>query len=346
MHSQIHSRPVRFPSLCAAALLALAWAGAASANVLLVGNKSGASVSALDLDTGKELLRLDVGTGPHEIVVSHDSRLAVVSNYGQATPGNTLSVIDWPERKLLRTVDLGADKRPHGIRFVPGTSRVVVTTEDSNRLLVVDLETGEVEKRIDVGAGKAHMVVLSPDGRRAYITHVEGGSLSVVDLDQGHKLAAIAVGNGTEGIAITPDGRHLWVSNRGDNTVAVIDTGSHKVVQRLPTGEFPIRVVITADGKHALVTCAKSAQLAVFDIDAQREVTRIALAQPDKTYRKTMLGTAALPIGAILSPDGRRAFVAISGGDEIAVIDTQTWQVQARWPTGPEPDALAIAVTK
>ncbi len=55
-----------------------------------------------------------------------------------------------------------------------------------------------------------------------------------------------------------------------------------------------------------------------------------------------MLGKAALPIGVIADPDRARVYVAISGGNEIAVIDTNSWKVVERWKTGKEPDALGI----
>lgn len=328
---------------CLAGLLLGALPMAHAADVLLVGNKAGASVSALDMVNGKELLKLPVGTGPHEVIVAGDGRLAVVGNYGaQGKANNSLSVIDWPTRKVVRTIDLGQDSRPHGIRFFPDNQRIVVTTEDSERLLVVDLAQGKVLARIDVGGGQPHMVVLSADASRAYVTHVKGGSLSVVDLVQHRKLASVPTGNSTEGIAIEPSGKHVWVSNREDDEVALVDTQTLKVVDRIKTGRFPIRIVMTPDGKHALVSCAKSAELSVIDVANKREIKRIDLARKGAVYRETLLGAAALPIGAVVAPDGKRAFVAISGGDEIAVIDTATWSVQARWPAGPEPDALAI----
>lgn len=329
--------------LCLAALLVGGLPLAHADDLLLVGNKDGASVSALSLQDGRQMLRLPVGTGPHEVIVAADGRLAVVGNYGaQGVANNTLSVIDWPARKVLRTIDLGQDSRPHGIRFLPDNRRIVVTTEDSERLLVVDLPDGKVLQRIDVGGGQPHMVVLSPNADRAYVTHVKGGSLSVVDLAQQRKIASIPTGNSTEGIAINQAGTEVWVSNREDNEVAIVDTQSLKVIDRIKTGNFPIRIVMTPDGKYALVTCAKSAELAVIDVAQKREVKRVNLAREGAKYRETLLGAAALPIGAVVSPDGKRAFVAISGGDEVAVIDTATWTVQARWKAGPEPDALAI----
>jgi len=312
-------------------------------DVLLVGNKAGASVSALETKEGKELVRIPVGTGPHEVIVAGNGQLAVVGNYGaQAVANNSLSVIDWPSRTVVRTIDLGQDSRPHGIRFLPDDQRIVVTTEGSERLLLVDLVQGKVLERIEVGGGKPHMVALSPSADRAYVTHVDSGSLSVVDLTQNRKIASIPTGNSTEGIAVNRAGTQVWVSNREDNEVAIVDAKRLEVVERIKTGLFPIRIVMTPDDQYALVTCAKSAELAVIDVVGKREIKRIGLAREGAHYRHTLLGAEALPIGAVVSPDGKRAFVAISGADEIAVIDTATWTIEGRWPTGPEPDALAI----
>lgn len=338
-----HAPHTLFTRTCLAALL-LAGASLAHADdLLLVGNKDGASVSALSLKDGKQVLRLPVSTGPHEVIVAADGRLAVVGNYGaQGVANNRLSVIDWPSRKVVRTIDLGQDSRPHGIRFLPDNHRVVVTTEDSERLLVVDLAQGKVLQRIAIGGGQPHMVVLSPTADRAYVTHVKDGSLSVVDLAQQRKIATVPTGHSTEGIAINQAGTEVWVSNREDNDVAIVDTRTLQVTDRIKTGQFPIRIVMTPDGQYALVTCAKSAELAVIDVAQKREVRRVNLAFEGAQYRKTLLGAAALPIGAVVSADGKHAYVAISGGDEVAVIDTATWTVQARWPAGPEPDALAL----
>ncbi|MBK4994588.1 beta-propeller fold lactonase family protein [Pseudomonas sp. S37] len=333
----------RFRHLALAGALLACAPLAQAGDVLLVGNKADASVSALDVSNGKELLRLQVGTGPHELVVAGNGQLAVVGNYGaHGTANNTLSVIDWPARTVVRTIDLGKDSHPHGIRFLPDSQRVVVTSEDSERLLIVDLAQGKVLDRIEVGGGKPHMVALSPGADRAYVTHVDSGSLSVVDLLHKKKLSDIPTGNGSEGIAVTPTGSQVWVSNREGNEVVIVDAQRLEVTDRIRTGLFPIRIAMTPDGKYALVTCAKSAELAVIDVAAKREIKRISLAREGDEYRETMLGAEALPIGAVVSPDGKRAYVAISGGDQVAVIDTANWSEKARWPTGPEPDALAI----
>lgn len=329
-------------ALLSAALM-LGLAGAALADsALLVGNKAAASVHALDLATGERLAQFTTGEGPHEIEVSPDGKLAVVSDYGAQAAGNSLTVIDWPGRAVLRRIDLGTHTRPHGMRFTSDGKRLVVTTEGSGSLTVVDVHAGKVAGNIAVGDGLPHMVALSPDGRFAYATQLRAGSLSVVDLESGSKQRDVATGRGAEGLAVSPDGAEIWVGNRDEDNVTVIDAASFEVVATLDSKGFPIRVTMTPDGRHVLVTNARAAELAVFDRAVRKQVATVVLAREGAEYRPSMLGETALPIGALVAPDGRRAFVAISGGDEVAVIDTATWQVTGYWATGREPDALGI----
>jgi len=331
--------------LLAAVLLAAALPAGAAEGLLLVGNKSAASIHALDLGDGSLRARIPTGEGPHEIEVAPDGRHVVVADYGAGTAGHTLTVIDWPSRRT-RTIDLGENRRPHGLRFLPDGRRLVVTTEGSGRLTEVDVADGKVLRSIAVGDGKPHMVALAPDGRRAYVTQVGSGLLSVVDLDEGRRIADIPTGAGAEGIAITPDGTELWVTNRDADSVSVVDARTLAVAATVPSAAFPIRAAMTPDARHVLVVNARSATLAVFDRRARRQVASVALATPGATYRPSMLGDTALPIGVRVAPDGRYAYVAISGGDTVAVIETTGWTVTARWPTGREPDALAIVAAR
>jgi len=318
---------------------------------LLVGNKSAASVWRLDLADGSRKGEVATGQGPHEIAVAPDRRSAVVADYGSgAEAGNTLTVIDLGGG-ASRTVALGDNGRPHGLRFLPGGQRLVATTEDSNALLVVDLVAGVVERAIDLGPGKGHMVALSADGGTAYVSKVESGHVVRVDLaaamaaeDDAARAAAVRqahAGAGAEGIDVAPDGT-VWVSNREDGTVTVHDPDSLAVLDTLSSPGFPIRLVFTPDGRHALVTNARAATLSVFDAASREPLATVGLEPEGVELHDTMLGRAALPIGAIADPAGGRVFVAISGADRIAVIDTATWTVSEYWETGREPDALGI----
>jgi DNA-binding beta-propeller fold protein YncE len=334
---------MRCAKLFAFGLGVLASAGA-QADVLLVGNKSAHSLWALDLATGEQRATIETGIGPHEVEVSPDGRIAVVSNYGERDrPGNSLTVLDWPAGEVARVMDLGDDTRPHGMAFLPD-GRLVVTTEGSNRLLLVDVAQGEILRRIPVGEGVAHMVAAA-DARHAWVTNISAGTLEKVDLAAGRVVGRVETGGGAEGVATAQGGREIWVTNRADDTISVVAADTLEILAALDSPGFPIRVAMTPDGRHALVTNARAATLSVFTVTERKLLRTIQVADPEGEYQETLLGNSALPIGIVVHPDGSRAFVAVSGGNEVAVIDTASWEIVARWATGREPDALGIVLT-
>ena len=335
--------PPRRSSPCLLLFLALALAtGGAQADELLVGNKSADSVWRLSLRDGHKTGEFRTGEAPHEIAVAGNGRFALVSNYGRETSGNTLSVLDLVGGKPTRGIDLGEHGAPHGLRLLPGDRRVLVTTEGSASLLLVDIASGKVERVIDVGGGTGHMVALSPDAKFAYATKINAGTVSRIDLASGLKTHERPAGKGAEGVAVSPDGREVWVANREDGTLTVHDPGTLALRRRMSSRGFPIRVTFANDGRHALVVNAGAANLAVFDTRTRLRIATVELAEAGMDYNQTMLGRAALPVGVVVDPARSRAYVAISGGDRVAVIDTRTWKVVDHWPAGREPDALGF----
>ena len=321
--------------------LVLAATVPAGAAELLVGTKSADTVWRLSLEDGRTLGGFASGKAPHEIVVSPDGATALVANYGGSTPGNSLSVLDL-RGGAPRVLDLGRHGRPHGLRFLPGGREAVVTTEASAQLLRIDIASGKVLAEIPMGEGRGHMVAVSADGRFAFVSKIDRGTLSRVDLTTGAKLAEAEAGAGAEGIAVRPGSEEVWVSNREAGSVTVHDARTLKVLATLPSPGFPIRVAFTADGRQALVSNARAGTLAVFDADRRKPLATVELTRKGVEYRDTLLGRAALPIGVIADPKRPRVYVAISGGNEVAVVDRKRWKVVAHWTTGREPDALAL----
>ena len=339
--------------LASAALVAALVAGgdamadrAAATGTLVVLNKAEASASLIDLATGKVAATVKTGEGPHEVAVSPDGERAVVTNYGgQGAPGSSLTVIDVRGGRALRTLQLGPYRRPHGIQYAPGGRDLLVTSEDSKALLVLDAASGRVRRRIDTGQQVSHMVAVAPDGRRAYVANIGSGSLTVADLAAGKVVATIPTGAGAEGVAITPDGRSVWVTNREADTVSVVDTATLKVVVQLPAPSFPIRVQITADGRRAVVSCANSGEVRFFDVVKRAEVGRLAMparaASGDGRLFGDKFGGSPVPIGIVLPPTPPgRAYVAGAHADEVVAIDIPSRKVLTRLRAGREPDGL------
>ena len=74
---------------------------------------SPSTVTIIDVASGQALATLPAPHGTHEVVISSDGRTAVVTDYGTGpAPGSTLTVIDVPGRRVVRTIRLGEYRRP------------------------------------------------------------------------------------------------------------------------------------------------------------------------------------------------------------------------------------------
>ncbi|MHC4846242.1 MAG: YVTN family beta-propeller repeat protein [Planctomycetota bacterium] len=322
------------------------------AGTLIVLNKSGASASLIDAMTGVRLHDVPTGAFPHEVAVSPDGETAVVSNYGGPQPGgNSLTVIDVPEGRAVRTIDLGENRRPHGIEYLPDGRRVVVTTEGSGRIAIVNVVTGRVVRAIETGQNVSHMVVLDTGRGNAWVSNIGSGSVCVIDLDRGTVAATIPTGAGAEGLDLSPDGRVVWVGNRGDDTLTVLDAETFEVLAELPCAGFPIRVKFTRDGKRVLVSNARSGEVAVFDAATRAEVARIpmeltALEAKDGRLFGEQFAGSPVPVGLLVSADGQRAWVANTNADIVTVLDLARLEVAGRIKAGAEPDGLGWSALK
>ncbi|MEZ5332362.1 MAG: YncE family protein [Thermoanaerobaculia bacterium] len=327
--------------LAAVSLLLLA--SPLAADTLIVANKAEATVSLIDLATGEVAATLPTGTGPHEVGASPDGSLVLVSNYGTGeAPGSTLTLVDVPGARVVRTLELPEAARPHGIAWLDGR-RAAVTCEGLGALLVVDVEAGTVEKRIETGQEVSHMVTVAPDGTRAYVANIGSGSVSVLDLTAGTLVRNVPTGEGAEGIDLAADGAQLWVTNREADRVSVLDTATLEPLASLPSAGFPIRARAVDD--RVLVTNARSGEIAVFDTAALRELVRfqaeVGEGRTEGRLFGDRFGDSPVPIGVVVDAGGTRAWVAHANADVIAEIDPATRATRRLLRAGREPDGMA-----
>ena len=332
-------------------LALLAWSAAPltaspDGGALIVLNKSDDTASIIDPASGATRMTLPTGPGPHEVAVSPDGKFAVVADYGHQVGNNTLTVFDLESLDLHKTIDLGEFTRPHGITFLGRSGeRLLVTAEDQRALLEVVFASGEVRDVFATDQDVSHMVVAAPDGRHAYVSNIGSGSVTVIDVKSGERLANIPTGAGAEGLDIAPDGSEVWIANRSADTISILDTKTHAIVQTLECAQFPIRLEFTPDGKHALVSNAQSGDVAVFDRTSRellRRIPMVAEASEGDENRLFQAGFSEgpVPIGILIEPSGRRAYIANTNANLVTILDLESWSVAGRIQTGQQPDGL------
>ena len=112
----------------AVALAAMLPFALAQAATLVVANKGEATASLIDLPSGQVVATLPTGEGPHEVGMSPDGRYALITDYGtRDAASNSLTLIDVPAARVVRTIDLGQYERPHGVEWLDAVSYTHLT---------------------------------------------------------------------------------------------------------------------------------------------------------------------------------------------------------------------------
>ena len=296
--------------------------------VLLIGNKGEDTLSFVDLATGQELGRSPTGKMPHEIAISPDGRQAAVVAYG----GKTIDLFDVATRERLKTIDLAPNEGPHGIAWLQD-GRIVVTTERSQSVALVDPVAGAVTASIKTGQQGTHMVAVSADRNIAYTANIASGTVSVIDLAKATKLRDMPVGGRPEGIALSGDDLTLWVGDLEGSRVQVFDTATYDKLGEVKTGGIPIRVAASPDGKWIVTSNLGAGGLTIIDAATRQHVRDVALSGSQEAGQVTIL----------FSPDGKRLYAAETGANVVAEVDLATGKVLRRLPAGKNGDGLAIA---
>ncbi|HTV00655.1 MAG TPA: hypothetical protein VMF13_08970 [Luteitalea sp.] len=324
-------------------VLVVGWLGGAGAqsvlaqnpdvrDLLVVGEKSGAQLAIIDPATLEIVARVPANPDPHEVAT--DGRHAYVSNSG----ARAITVIDLVTRAQVKAIDLAPLGAVHGLWFAAG--KLYFASEGTRIIGRYDPAARRIEWVLGTGRPQSHMIVTSRDGSRIFTTETGPGTATLVqrDVRSGAEGAAatggdwvmqvISTGGGAEGLGLSPDERELWVANVRDRTLSVIDVATAKVIHtiRLPT-TYANRLKFTPDGRHVLVADLRGREVIVYDAVSRREVRRIDVGGGSE--------------GIQMTPDGRRAFVAVSAMNKVAVVDLATFSVIAEISGLNNPDGMS-----
>jgi len=294
---------------------------------LLVLNKEG-SLATIDPVTKKVIGVVRTGDSPHEVAASADGKLALASNYGSQTPGDSLSLIDLTTQKELHRVDLGPLRRPHGVTFSGG--KFYFTAESNKVIASYDPAANKVDWILGTGLAGTHMVELSKDQRQIYTANIGSDSICIMEAAGvgNWNSTVIPVGKGPEGFDISPDGKQLWAANSRDGSVSIIDVATKRVVYTFNIKtKRSNRLKFTPDGRLALISDLDSGELVVLERETRKDLKRINIGK----------GLA----GILVTPDSSRAYCAATGDNNVGVIDLKKLELVDRIQTGNGPDGMA-----
>jgi YVTN family beta-propeller protein len=305
---------------------------------LLVANQGNATVSVIDVETGRQVAVVEEktpGVHGHEVVASADGKTAFLPIYGSTgvgkpgIDGHEMLVIDVVSGRVVSDVQFGHGVRPHEPVLDAKRNLLYVTTELDNAVTAIDAKTWKVVGKVPTGAAESHMLVLSSDGTRGYTANVGPGSVSVLDMVGRKTIAVIPVAGNVQRIAISNDDRWVFTSDQTKPRLAVIDTATNKVVRWVELPGTGYGAAATRDGKWLLVCVPGKNQVAMVDLGAMKVARTIDV--------------PASPQEVLVRPAGEVAYVSCMGVGKVAVIDLKGWDVAKVMDAGPGADGLGWA---
>ncbi|MGC1685299.1 MAG: hypothetical protein WA734_06745, partial [Candidatus Acidiferrales bacterium] len=246
---------------------------------------------------------------------------------------------------------LGTLHSAHGLAFAGG--KLYFTAETNKVIGRYDPASQRIDWVLGTGQDRTHMVEVSESLESIFTSNVSSGTISIIEqvalANPGYgppprgaretwHVTSVPSGRGSEGFDVSPNGKEIWAANAQDGTVTVIEVAGKTAKETIPISvKGANRLKFTRDGKRALVSGlgggpgsnGAGPNLVVLDVATHKEIKQFELG-----------GGSA---GILVTPDGARAFVAVSAKDKVAVIDLKNLEVAGQIPTGKQPDGLAWA---
>ena len=309
------------------------------AGTLLVAGMDADAVWLVDLATGQRRAVVETHIAPHEVAVSNEGSLALITNYGdERGPGNLVQVVDVVSGEVIDEIVVDGYERLHGAAFLPGDSLFALTSERTGEILIVGLDDGAVRRALETGGRASHM--LSLGGPWIYTANISDGTVSRIDPAGERAPDVWAAGTRTEGLAATPDGSEGWTGSMEGGDVTGIDGATGDVVARVTGLQVPYRLAVTPDGATVVVSDPEAEEVVLIDRVAGVITARIDIAEA--AARGGLSGSTS-PQGFTLSRDGRWAFVSTKGIDRVALVDLATAEVVAFIESPMGPDGIAVS---
>ena len=313
----------------------------------------------VDTQSSQVIARIPVGHEPRGIALSHDGRRIYITNSWT----DNVSVIDAAALKVIETLPTGAE--PTGVVLDRSGQTLYVANRLSDDVSVIDLKTGQEIKRLLAGRGASYLA-LSPDGKWVYCTHIypnagafrtqPNSEITVIDTARQVVVERKQLHNvaGVFHVALSADGKlgvaaqlrpknlvplahveHGWVF--GDSLTLFGQDVAGTI--QVPIDELdryyalPWGVAITPDKSKIFVTTAGSESITVIDVPKLMDAVRrrshgfVNDLSASADYVVARIPVGHNPRGVLLSPDGKRLYVANRLDDNIAVIDTNRYKV-------------------
>jgi len=285
--------------------------GHGKTNRIFVTNEASDTVSVIDIKSEKVIKEIAVGKRPrgigispsrHEIYVaiSAENKIAVIDpislkiirSFACGDDPETFSVhgngniyisneedakasVYTPEGVLLAEIEVGIE--PEGVAISPNGDTVIVTSESSNMLHIIDIPSHKIRHNVLVGA-RPRSVAFGEVNQIAYATSEITSEIRSIDTVNGTTLNKTQLADSSakpKDIIIIDEKKLAFVAGGRSNKVFVMNTETFKIENTISVGGRVWGLAKNNSGRKIYSTDGLDHQVSVIDVEKLQRINTI-----------------------------------------------------------------------
>ena len=230
------------------------------------------AIAVIDPVSHKVLRKFQSGSDPETFAV-HPNGNIYISNEDDAKA----SAFNPANGELVAEIEVGLE--PEGVAISPDGKHVIVTSESTNMLHVIEVPAHKIVGNILVGA-RPRAATFTKDGSIAYSTSEISGEVKKVDMKTFKVLAKGFLGDAKakpKDVLLSKDEKTLYVAGGRLNQILVMDPETMEVKMGIPVGKRVWGLAMTKDGSRLFTTDGVSGTVSVIDTATNTNIKTISV---------------------------------------------------------------------
>jgi DNA-binding beta-propeller fold protein YncE len=230
------------------------------------------------------------------------------------------------------------------VQAAPAPLQALVTAQTENRLLVVDLPSGHVARRVTVPGDPEYVATSHLPSSIAAVVSSGSGTVTLLNLDSLRPIKAFHGFVAPHIPAISPDAEHAYVTDDASGKVTVIGLYNDRVLSRVSVGAGAHHLAFSPDWRQVWVALGQSARTIVIlsTVISTPPPPSSPVGDPGHPHVIGHLVPGFLAHDLLFSPDGKRVWVTSASTAYVGVFSARSHRLLFRVPGGPPPQHVAF----
>lgn len=195
---------------------------------------------------------------------------------------SAVAVVRTDTGELARVISMGDKTTPSRVALQPDDRRLWIGLDHSHTLMVVDTQTHQPVKSIDVGMG-LHTLAFSSDNRYVAVTNTTDDTVTLIDGADLRAVATVPTSHTPVALAYSQASGLFYAVGLNGGVVTVIDPQARQVVATIPMKAGVVALRFEPEGRIGLAVNQVEGTISALDaLSGQVIATAQVVKEPDQ----------------------------------------------------------------